>query len=248
MPDLMDPNYASEYPHQPYNGNPHMHPGELTLIRTIGQGRWQHPFHEHANHVRILARDGNLILSSPTTPISYPPGSLGRGFRADVQHRHHAGRGVRRDLLLHRQGIELGSVWSPSAASGTTAGTVRMPTETTGSLTCTPDVNGYNSGMPTALNYYGVVPGPQQAGTSGPVRRCGGGRSGDFARSECLHQRPMVRRQSLPRSGCEPCAAIACLQLLDHQRPTPTARTWLPSNTAGQPRQRAWLGVYVALA
>ncbi len=61
MPDLMDPNYASEYPHQPYNGNPHMHPGELTLIRTIGQGRWQHPFHEHANHVRILARDGNLI-------------------------------------------------------------------------------------------------------------------------------------------------------------------------------------------
>jgi len=64
MPDLMDPNYAAEYPHQPYNGNPHMHPGELTLIRTIGQGRWQHPFHEHANHVRILARDGNLVLSA----------------------------------------------------------------------------------------------------------------------------------------------------------------------------------------
>jgi len=72
MPDLMDPNYASEYPHQPYNGNPHMHPGELTLIRTIGQGRWQHPFHEHANHVRILARDGNLQLSptNPTTSLS----------------------------------------------------------------------------------------------------------------------------------------------------------------------------------
>jgi hypothetical protein len=64
MPDLMDGNYESEYPHQPYNGNPHMHPGELTLIRTIGQGRWQHPFHEHANHVRILARDGNMQLSA----------------------------------------------------------------------------------------------------------------------------------------------------------------------------------------
>jgi FtsP/CotA-like multicopper oxidase with cupredoxin domain len=75
MPDLMDPNYASEYPHQPYNGNPHMHPGELTLIRTIGQGRWQHPFHEHANHVRILARDGNLILS-PTHPASSLAGTL----------------------------------------------------------------------------------------------------------------------------------------------------------------------------
>ncbi|HSY65920.1 MAG TPA: multicopper oxidase domain-containing protein, partial [Terriglobales bacterium] len=28
MPDVMDPNYAAEYPHQPYNGNPHMHPGD----------------------------------------------------------------------------------------------------------------------------------------------------------------------------------------------------------------------------
>src|SRR6266550_5547531 len=33
MPDDMDPNYAFQYPHQPYNGNPHMNPGELTLIR-----------------------------------------------------------------------------------------------------------------------------------------------------------------------------------------------------------------------
>ena len=64
MPDDMDPNYAAQYPHQPYNGNPHMHPGELVLLRIIGQGRWQHPFHEHGNHVRILARDGNLIVSS----------------------------------------------------------------------------------------------------------------------------------------------------------------------------------------
>jgi FtsP/CotA-like multicopper oxidase with cupredoxin domain len=63
MPDDMDANYAAEYPHQPYNGNPHMHPGEQVLIRVIGQGRWQHPFHEHGNHVRILGRDGNLIVS-----------------------------------------------------------------------------------------------------------------------------------------------------------------------------------------
>src|SRR4029077_2771742 len=81
MPDDMDPNYATEYPHQPYNGDPHMHPGELTLIRVIGQGRWQHPFHEHANHVRILGRDGNLVLSSSTTPISYntPGGTAASG-------------------------------------------------------------------------------------------------------------------------------------------------------------------------
>src|SRR6266576_1256054 len=36
MPDDMDPNYAPEYPHQPYNGNPHMHPGEQVLLRVIG--------------------------------------------------------------------------------------------------------------------------------------------------------------------------------------------------------------------
>src|SRR2546422_784623 len=76
MPDDMDPNYAFEYPHQPYNGNPHMHPGEQVLLRIIGQGRWQHPFHEHGNHVRILGRDGNLILStsdSATTPALAGP-------------------------------------------------------------------------------------------------------------------------------------------------------------------------------
>src|SRR5438132_1227185 len=72
MPDDMDSNYAAQYPHQPYNGNPHMHPGELTLLRIIGQGRWQHPFHEHGNHVRILARDGNLILGNAS--LNYPAG------------------------------------------------------------------------------------------------------------------------------------------------------------------------------
>src|SRR5271157_1850290 len=83
MPDDMDANYGAEYPHQPYNGNPHMHPGEITLIRVIGQGHWQHPFHEHANHVRILARDGNLILTSTTTPISYStPGATAASGRA----------------------------------------------------------------------------------------------------------------------------------------------------------------------
>ena len=61
MPDTMDSNYAPQYPNQPYNANPHMHPGEVTLVRLIGQGRMQHPFHEHANHVRVLARDGQML-------------------------------------------------------------------------------------------------------------------------------------------------------------------------------------------
>jgi hypothetical protein len=49
-----------EYPHQPYNGNPHAS-GRVDAGAHHRAGAWQHPFHEHGNHVRILARDGNLI-------------------------------------------------------------------------------------------------------------------------------------------------------------------------------------------
>ena len=144
MPDLMDPNYASEYPHQPYNGNPHIHPGELLLIRTIGQGRWQHPFHEHANHVRILARDGNLILS-PTNPTSNLAGIL--MFNTDTT------PGESFDGIFYFSGRGLN--WDPYGhhPAGTTSNGT-YPTDALASLTCTPDANGYNTGNPTALNYY----------------------------------------------------------------------------------------------
>ena len=143
MPDLMDPNYASEYPHQPYNGNPHMHPGELTLVRTIGQGRWQHPFHEHANHVRILARDGNLVLS-PTNPTTSLAGTL--MFNTDTT------PGEAFDGIFYFTGRGLN--WDPYGhhpASSTPAG---YPADSLASLACTADTNGYNTGNPAALNYY----------------------------------------------------------------------------------------------
>jgi FtsP/CotA-like multicopper oxidase with cupredoxin domain len=238
MPDLMDPNYASEYPHQPYNGNPHIHPGELMLIRTIGQGRWQHPYHEHANHVRILARDGNLILS-PTNPTTSLAGQLmfntdttpgesfdgifyftGRGLNWDPYGHHPASTTPTSSTLtiagLSESGTTVtvtvantvpayllgktvsiagasnvsGSTTTPiagyngsftitavnppytftytAAASGLSAGnsgaaTVNVnvtganntfPTDPLASLPCTPDVNGYNTGAPTAVNYF----------------------------------------------------------------------------------------------
>ena len=143
MPDVMDPNYAAEYPHQPYNGNPHMHPGELTLIRTIGQGRWQHPFHEHANHVRILARDGNLILSNnviPGTSIQALAGILmfntdttpGQAFDGIF---YFTGRGLNWDPYGHHP--------APDAFGDPLA-----------TLGCTPDANGYNTSDPTAVNFW----------------------------------------------------------------------------------------------
>jgi len=135
MPDDMDPNYVVQYPNQPYNGNPHMHPGEITLLRIIGQGRWQHPFHEHANHVRILARDGNL-LTSPTdgTSLAGPlmftttttPGLAMDGLF------YYTGKGLNWDMYGH----------NPKSA------------DTNAKLPCTPDSNGYNTGAPTAINYF----------------------------------------------------------------------------------------------
>jgi FtsP/CotA-like multicopper oxidase with cupredoxin domain len=131
MPDDMDPAYASMYPHQPYNGNPHMHPGELTLLRIIGHGRWQHPFHEHGNHVRLLARDGNLLLSATdatklagpllftttTTPVQAMDGIF-----------YWTGKGLNWDVFGH----------------GYTGDTTP----------CVPDANGYYTSVPAASNYY----------------------------------------------------------------------------------------------
>jgi FtsP/CotA-like multicopper oxidase with cupredoxin domain len=152
MPDLMDPNFAGEYPHQPYNANPHMHMGELTLIRTIGQGRWQHPFHEHANHVRILARDGNLVLSGSTTNITYKSGITGdttgvagRGLAGTLMFNTDTTPGESFDGIFYFTGRGLN--WDPYGHHpGDTA-------DPSASLPCTPDANGYNSGAPTAINF-----------------------------------------------------------------------------------------------
>ncbi len=135
MPDDMDPNYAAEYPHQPYNGDPHMHPGEQVLLRIIGQGRWQHPFHEHGNHVRVLGRDGNLIVSAtdPTSlagPLLFTttttPGQAMDGIF------YWTGRGLNWDAYGHNP---------TSTAANAHPG-------------CTPDGNGYNTSNTTAINYF----------------------------------------------------------------------------------------------
>jgi FtsP/CotA-like multicopper oxidase with cupredoxin domain len=135
MPDDMDPNYAVQYPHQPYNGNPHMHPGDKVLLRIVGQGRWQHPFHEHANHVRLLARDGNLIVSQSDPgllagPLLFTttttPGLAMDGIFV------YTGKGLNWDMYGH------------NPASGDAA--ARLP--------CTPDADGYNTAARNVINYY----------------------------------------------------------------------------------------------
>jgi len=152
MPDLMDPNFAGEYPHQPYNANPHMHMGELTLVRTIGQGRWQHPFHEHANHVRILARDGNLVLSGSSTPIAYTSGltgdagASGRGLAGLLMFNTDTTPGESFDGIFYFTGRGLN--WDPYGHHPASSSNDPLAM-----LTCTPDANGYNSSATTAVNF-----------------------------------------------------------------------------------------------
>jgi FtsP/CotA-like multicopper oxidase with cupredoxin domain len=64
-PDTLFPNGVGWLPTQPYGALVQMYPGEEVLIRLVGAGREMHPFHTHGNHMRVLARDGQ-VLSSPT--------------------------------------------------------------------------------------------------------------------------------------------------------------------------------------
>jgi FtsP/CotA-like multicopper oxidase with cupredoxin domain len=133
FPDDTDPSYAMQYPHQPYNGNPHMHPGELVLLRIIGQGRMQHPFHEHANHVRVLARDGNLLLNSNGNlagPLMFTT-STTPGLAMDGIFQW-TGKGLNWDVFGH----------------GTRNG-VAVTADV-----CVPDANGYYTSNASAPNFY----------------------------------------------------------------------------------------------
>ena len=138
MPDDMDPNYDAPYPHQPYNGNPHMHPGELVLLRVIGQGRWEHPFHEHANHVRIIARDGNPIIANST--LAYPgtgktpANATGQALAGLLMFTTDTFPGQSFDGLFYWTGKGLN--WDAYAHNPNS-------TDSNGTLPCYPDANGY---------------------------------------------------------------------------------------------------------
>lgn len=62
-PDTMAGDFAQNLEHQPYGSLARMHPGEKVLVRVVGGGREMHPFHLHGNHTRVLARDGNMLLT-----------------------------------------------------------------------------------------------------------------------------------------------------------------------------------------
>jgi len=73
-PDTMLAANVPWLPNQPYNCMPMMHPGDRILCRYISAGRDLHPFHQHGNNFKIIARDGRLLQSMPggmTADLAY---------------------------------------------------------------------------------------------------------------------------------------------------------------------------------
>lgn len=121
FPDTVDAPYAPMYPHQPYSFSPQIHPGERLLLRVLQHGRIQHPLHIHGNHARILARDGNLLLSETD------PGKLA----GPQSFTFTAIPGQTLDAIFTWTGKGLGwDIYNHKAGDGSV---------------CTPDASGYNS-------------------------------------------------------------------------------------------------------
>ncbi|MGB5892343.1 MAG: hypothetical protein WBH75_20490, partial [Thermoanaerobaculia bacterium] len=64
-PDTLAAPFVSWLPHQPYNILPRTTPGDKLLMRLIGGGQHQHPYHYHGNNADIIARDGRMLSSGP---------------------------------------------------------------------------------------------------------------------------------------------------------------------------------------
>jgi FtsP/CotA-like multicopper oxidase with cupredoxin domain len=63
-PDTMFESYAGWLPAQPYNCMPMIEAGKKMLMRVVSAGRDMHPFHQHGNHARVIAKDGRLLESA----------------------------------------------------------------------------------------------------------------------------------------------------------------------------------------
>jgi FtsP/CotA-like multicopper oxidase with cupredoxin domain len=122
-PDTMAAAGTGLLPTQPYNCLPRMHPGERLLLRVLGANHQLHPFHHHGNHTRVLARDGNLLLSATDpTKLAGP-----RLFTIPTA------PGETTDAIFEWTGKDLGwDMYGHQVGDGSI---------------CTPDADGYHSGV-----------------------------------------------------------------------------------------------------
>jgi hypothetical protein len=59
--DTLLPDNLATLPTQPYGSLVQMMPGEKLLMRVVGAGRSEHPFHHHGNHARVIGRQGRYL-------------------------------------------------------------------------------------------------------------------------------------------------------------------------------------------
>jgi FtsP/CotA-like multicopper oxidase with cupredoxin domain len=77
FPDTIAPNGADWLPNQPYGALIHIYPydpvdyPDPALIRYLSVGTENYPHHPHGNHGRIIARDGNVLVSPAGEDMSY---------------------------------------------------------------------------------------------------------------------------------------------------------------------------------
>ncbi len=82
FPDTVAPNGAEWLPNQPYGAMIYIHPyvdapgspahnPYPALIRYISVGTDDFPHHPHGNHGRVIARDGNVLISGDAKDLSY---------------------------------------------------------------------------------------------------------------------------------------------------------------------------------
>ena len=77
LPDTVAPNAAPWLPSQPYGALVRVEPFDAVgnplpaLVRMANPGMANHPFHPHANHVRVIAQDGRLLKGPSGEDLSF---------------------------------------------------------------------------------------------------------------------------------------------------------------------------------
>jgi FtsP/CotA-like multicopper oxidase with cupredoxin domain len=103
FPDTVSDNYVSWLPNQPYGSLVRIKafsPGDKpALIRYLNAGSANHPFHPHANHMRVIARDGRLLRGPGGEDVSF------EDFTRTI------GSGQTYDLLFSWTDVD---AWNPS--------------------------------------------------------------------------------------------------------------------------------------
>ncbi len=117
---------ASQFPTQPYNGWPQMHPGEKVLMRMVGAGADLHPLHTHGQNHVVIARDGRVLSTAVLTS--------GASAVADL--------GVSDYTTTSVPGETVDAVWGPW--TGAKLGWDVYGTTDINPHTCTPDGSGFD--------------------------------------------------------------------------------------------------------